>query len=310
MKLPPRAVALSAAVLFGLAANISSCGDDEGEGAPPPTPPPDCESSEHTGTAFVDQHPSAWGLARQVRIEVYVADSLFTKGGWYPQTVTSYYLVEWADLGDGLLAQTETPCQTDVSTIWVETVIGGTVAVETVIPDSVIASVPPATWTAGIEGFISPEGDPSEWVVYTLSDTEYGPQYWVMGAVLEDPVSESCPSDPNDPREWDQDGDNNPGVTTEQWVQGDVAHVYLCSRTLYRLEPAVVCDFENDAGETTYQVSGGVYDVVIDQSLYGSDDPSQTDPESRWSPNDYSFYVLRSLPDGATCADVLDALRD
>ncbi len=55
-----------------------------------------------------------------------------------------------------------------------------------------------------------------------------------------------------------------------------------------------------------YRIQGKMVDLVIDQTSFGSNNSALegTDPTSRWSPNDLTYYVLIELPDGATCADV------
>lgn len=55
-----------------------------------------------------------------------------------------------------------------------------------------------------------------------------------IGIALEDPANEPLPSDPNDPRIVDADGDGNPGVTSSVKVSEDLqGDIYLARREIF-----------------------------------------------------------------------------
>ncbi len=256
----------------------------------------------------MQDYPHTWALVRQASIEAYVYESILTNESWEPQTIWSYYLVQWDDQPNGTIKQTETLCAMESSEIVVTTKLGTERWQQTVVPQTVVDSVPPATWSATLTVTEDADAEGGECpVVYSLNDTPFGPQYWVFGAHLNDPATETCPSSEDDPAEYDQDQDGHPGVTTQQWVNGELnANIYVCSRTLYRFEPGLVSEIEGEG----YRIQGKMVDVVIDQTMFGSDNATLDgmDPESRWSPNDLTYYILVQLPDDATCADVTSDL--
>ncbi len=250
-------------------------------------------------TQVPDELPVQWALLRQADVFVYVEDSLFVEGGWQPQTIWSSYLVTWVERDDGDITQIEQACELVPGPVYIQTVFG-TRIMETVIPDAVYANMPLAEWHARVT--FPPDGEEGSSPVYQLFQSDYGPQYWVLGARLDDPVSESCPLSADDPAEWDQDQDNHPGVTVEQWIDGELDTLcYICSRTLYTFEPGTVF-FDEGA----HQITGSMVDVLIDQTRYGSDseDFSGDDPMTEWNPEGRSWYWLIGLDGDATCDDV------
>ena len=55
-----------------------------------------------------------------------------------------------------------------------------------------------------------------------------------VGIRLEDPANDPLPSDPNDPRIVDDDGDGNPGITVEIHIgEGPPAELYLARREIF-----------------------------------------------------------------------------
>ncbi len=241
--------------------------------------------------------PDRWALLRQADVRVYVEDTLFVDGGWQPQTIWSSYLVTWRYAGNGDIIQREQACELVPGPIYIDTLVDTRVMV-TVVPDVVYDHIPVAEWRARVSFPDEPGAPPT----YELFPGEAGAQYWVLGATLEDPVHDSCPHDPDDPAEFDQDLDGNPGVTVESWVNGELeAHCYICSRTLYRFEPGAI-SFDNGV----HQITGAMTDVLIDQTRYGSDseDFDGDDPLTEWNPDGESWYWLVGLDDDATCEDV------
>jgi len=63
----------------------------------------------------------------------------------------------------------------------------------------------------------------------------------VRGALLEDPVSDPLPTDPEDPRVIDQDEDGEPGMTVRITLLGILeGETYVVQRMSYRLSGVVV----------------------------------------------------------------------
>ena len=54
--------------------------------------------------------------------------------------------------------------------------------------------------------------------------------------ILAHPLTDAIPTDPNDPRVWDEDGDGNFGVTVQ--VQNPDGDRYMARRSLFTFQPA------------------------------------------------------------------------
>ncbi len=287
---------------------LSGCGnpcDEEGQCEQEVTPTPRPGDPVY-GTSFLEAPPLTWGMRREVSQEVFVPGQFgLTEDAWYPQITRTYYLVTWEPHADGTIIQRERMCSMDTSEVYVEMPSSVKTQV-TVIPDRLVAHQPVDTWTASLER-AEPEGLDHDTAIYALKETPFGPQYAIWGADIEDPVSETCPPDAKADGWVDQDEDGYPGVTTEVWIDGEYyAKTLICQRWLHRSYPATVT-FLSDG---LYRINGGMYDILVDQSQYGTlDEPvpkliEGQDPEVRWFPNDDTYYIMTSLPDGATCSDV------
>jgi hypothetical protein len=58
-----------------------------------------------------------------------------------------------------------------------------------------------------------------------------------IGVDLEDPANDPLPTDPNDPRLTDDDGDGNPGVTASVTVSPELTgEIYLARREIFAYE--------------------------------------------------------------------------
>jgi hypothetical protein len=112
----------------------------------------------------------------------------------------------------------------------------------------------------------------------------------VVGAKLRR-SNDPLPSDPDDPRVFDQDGDGNPGVTirVEGIVSGDM---YIVQRSWTRLEGALLGD-----GSFGGRLFFGNAQVVLDSTSPFLGDP----PSSRPLPN-LSWFRIARLPEDADCA--------
>lgn len=80
---------------------------------------------------------------------------------------------------------------------------------------------------------------------------------------LSDPANDDLPTDPLDPRIWDQDNDGQPGVTVFVDVSAINLDVYVAQRIVTALEGTVVADgcFEGTVAWSEDQVILGGYDV-------------------------------------------------
>ncbi len=308
---PPRSVrakAFALTLVVLVSPPSAGCGDPcaepgrcELEVTPTPVP-----GEPVYGVSFLADPPLTWALKREVLQEVFVPGQFgLTEDAWYPQVTRTYYLVVWEPQPDGSYVQRERTCSMDTSEVYV--VMPNTVKAQvTVIPDRLIEHLPVDAWTFVLES-AAPEDFDHTTAVYALQESEFGPQYSIWGADIQNPVQEICPPDAKADGWVDQDEDGYPGVTTEMWIDGEFyAKTLVCQRWLHRSYPAMVTFLEDGV----YRISGGMYDIVVDQSQYGTlEEPSPKliegqDPEVRWYPNDQTYYIMTSLPDGATCDDV------
>ncbi|MFM8267118.1 MAG: hypothetical protein ACKOA2_03790 [Ilumatobacteraceae bacterium] len=94
-----------------------------------------------------------------------------------------------------------------------------------------------------------------------------------VGIVLADPAVESLPTDPNDPRIVDDDGDGKPGITVKI-VVGDAleGELYLARREIFAYEAFLVSPDE---------IVGTVEDRS-EQLVIGASDPIFTTAGSNW----------------------------
>ncbi len=122
-------------------------------------------------------------------------------------------------------------------------------------------------------------------------------QAMVLGAQLDDLVNDPLPTDDDDPRVVDGDGDGRPGVTVE--VKGFVSgQVYLVQRLIRGLRGTVGPD-----GRMTGTVTGAGDQVVIGASngilkTFTPKFEHNPDPER-------NTFVWVPVPEDATCESVL-----
>lgn len=114
----------------------------------------------------------------------------------------------------------------------------------------------------------------------------------VVGAKLEDVDGEALPTKPTDPRVFDQDSDERPGVTirVEGLVSGDM---YIVQRSWTKLDGALLTD-----GSFGGRLSFSTEQVVLDSTSPFLGDP----PKSRPLPKKSWFRIAR-LDKDATCKD-------
>lgn len=94
-----------------------------------------------------------------------------------------------------------------------------------------------------------------------------------IGIDLEDPENESLPTDPDDPRITDPDGDGNPGVTASIRVTDDLTgEIYLARREI----------FSYDVDQVSADRFEGVITDESEQLIIGASDPIFTSAGGDW----------------------------
>lgn len=118
-----------------------------------------------------------------------------------------------------------------------------------------------------------------------------------IGILLENPVEDCLPTDPNDPRISDDDGDGKPGVTAIVTHEGEpIGEIYLARREIFAYE----LDEQND---------GSLIGVVKDRSeqliVGASDDIYKiTDPWTQHADLSKSPIILRRVDRSYDCAQL------
>jgi hypothetical protein len=116
-----------------------------------------------------------------------------------------YYGLTDVEEVDGKIISTSVSCRSQ---------LGGVSGVKVVISDELTQLIPP------LVGEVSAQKVDSE-VVYSRQAV-----YMPLGVELADPVNDELPTDPNDPRIFDQDLDGKPGVTIILSVLGMKGEIY------------------------------------------------------------------------------------
>ncbi|MDP2470147.1 MAG: hypothetical protein Q8W45_04290 [Candidatus Palauibacterales bacterium] len=142
------------------------------------------------------------------------------------------------------------------------------------------------------------------WVSPLTADPDGGPagvriarHTVVLGAHLVDPENDRLPTEEDDPRVTDPDGDGNPGVTVD--VSGFVSgQVYLVQRLVRGLRGTA-----GPGGRMTGTVEGAGDQVVIGAS---SGILKTFTPDFEYNPDPKrNTFVWVPVPEDATCASVL-----
>ena len=102
-----------------------------------------------------------------------------------------------------------------------------------------------------------------------------------VGIELDDPANESLPTDPNDPRIVDDDGDGNPGITVDIRVSDDLTgELYIARREIFSYQ-AYLTDPDTLRGTVTDEseqlvigASDPVFDMATEWVQY--DDPDKS----------------------------------
>jgi len=210
-------------------------------------------------------------------VQVYPELATLPLAGETLRTTAVMQLVEIIQTGS-LLSLRDTYCSTVVD--------DGTALARTVIPEVFVRALRPGTRFASL----SPASTGGRFV-----QDEY---IEVRGARLANPEEDRLPTNPNDPRVVDQDGDGFPGMTIRVTVLGFVdGAAYVVQRVRYRLLGTVV-----DADTVRGTIDWSTEQVVLAAStpLLRVDAPSRPHPDSSRS----AFLMTRVDP-SADC----DALR-
>ncbi len=129
------------------------------------------------------------------------------------------------------------------------------------------------------------------------------PYVEVRGATLDDPVLDSLPTDPLDPRVFDQDGDGKPGMTVRVTVLGIVeGETYIVQRVQYRLIGWVI-GADRIEGRIEWTDEQSVLDAT--NPLLEADTIGWPDPD----PAAHRFVMIRVDPSW-TCETLLAKLEE
>lgn len=124
-----------------------------------------------------------------------------------------------------------------------------------------------------------------------------------VGIRLDDPFTESLPTDPNDPRIVDDDGDGRPGITVSITVTDDLrGELYIARREIFAYEAFL----------TTPDRLDGVVTDDSEQLVIGASDPIFATSPANWRqhPDPTKSPVLLVRVDGEWDCERLRTARD
>ncbi len=201
--------------------------------------------------------------------------------GQRTRTTTLILLVEMRQTGDVVTVR-ETHCLADTD--------DGTSLVTTEIPEAFLRSL----GTVEREAVLEPT--PDGWRFIWSWPTE------VHGARLADPINDPLPAYADDPRVFDQDGDDKPGVTVRVRILGLISgEVYAVQRLSKLLEGLVV----------TPDLIRGLITWTNEQVTIGASNPFlNTSGDAQVDPvRERSYFVAIRVPTGTTCEDLKASWR-
>lgn len=167
----------------------------------------------------------------------------------------------------------------------------GTPLVAMEIPEAFVRSMHEVAWTATLESAAVGARFERPWVTS------------VNGAWLADLENDPLPTDPDDPRVVDQDGDGKPGLTVRIVVMGLIGgEVYVVQRDRSRLVGVVVSPDAVD----------GLVEWTSEQSVLGaSSSIFLGGAAARLDPNpEHSYFRARRLDGSMDCETLRDAADD
>ncbi|MCR4392611.1 MAG: hypothetical protein NUV94_07655 [Candidatus Acetothermia bacterium] len=167
----------------------------------------------------------------------------------------------------------------------------GTTMVTTEIPEAFLRSIGVVERTATLEPTVD------GWRFVEPWPTE------IHGARLADLVNDPLPTQADDPRVFDQDGDGKPGITVRVKILGLISgEVYAVQRLTKLLEGEVV----------TPDLIRGLITWTNEQVTIGASNPFlNTDGEARVDPvRERSYFVALRVPPETTCESLKATWRD
>ena len=161
---------------------------------------------------------------------------------------------------------------------------------QTTFPAAFVASVPVSTRVATLSA------------AETGATFTAGPFTDVLGARLDNPESDRLPTRASDSRQWDQDGDGQPGMTVhvDQAFLGE-GDVYVAQRTETTLEGVVVA-----ADRIEGWVSLTQEQVIYDASTWWLELDTNQRPDTA---REHNYFVFQQVEDATTCDDIVARQR-
>lgn len=197
--------------------------------------------------------------------------------GKVTSTSTSLLCATIEQSGSSLLMR-EVTCSTTIKT--------GSALGKLVIPEAFLASLGEMTRPASLDGSGPTIRFDQPW--YTQ----------VRGAYLVDPENDALPTNPDDPRVFDQDGDGKPGLTVRVSILGFLSgEVYVVQRVRYRMVGTVVSP---NRVEGLIEWSNEQITIEASNPLFAVD----TQPEPNSAP-EKSYFVLQRVDPGTACQRIV-----
>lgn len=193
------AVTALAAALVLAAGACGSSGSDAGSSEAGAT-------EDATTTTAAAEVPGADLAGRWAHYDIvaYEDDTLKTM-------IVSYGFTDFA-VEDGRLIESEEFCTAEQITDQ---------AIQTSVSDAATQAIRPVSTPVEVSG------EPGAWEVHRPATPT------PVGIRLDDPVNESLPDDPDDPRIVDDDGDGKPGITVEIRIGDSVEELYIARREIF-----------------------------------------------------------------------------
>lgn len=265
------------ALLLALVPVLGACGSDESDDAEGSS---GADATADNGSADADdaddaEVPGADLAGRWAHYDIvaYEDDTLKTM-------IVSYGFTDFA-VEDGQLIESEQFCTAEQVTDQ---------AIQTSVSDAATQAIQPESTPVEVSG------EPGAWEVARPATPT------PVGIRLDDPVNESLPTDPDDPRIVDDDGDGQPGITVEIRIGDSVEELYIARREIFAY------DLVQDGPDT---MTGTVTDSS-EQLVIGATDPILEGSGGGWVqvPDlSYSPILLQRVDEDWDC-DRLAAERD
>lgn len=200
----------------------------------------------------------------------------FSNQTWRSTHTSTWSLVRWTQTGMAV-HYTETTCGLQTDKVF---------GAETVYPQAFVNAIEVRKRSGTLAS-----AEPGA----AFRTTQYAQSF---GVRLADPVKEALPTDKSDPRLVDTDGDGHPGATViiRHPLVG-TGHVYVAQRSIARLEGSLQAD-----GSITGVVytAPNMFKIDADTWWLRTESPQRPHPDPKMSP-----FVMVSVPDGQTCAQIL-----